>query len=96
MIREKLRPDEIINPSDYGLKSDLKSVIRSSDVVVGMAIENRYTFLVWNELNEAEKHGAEIYTIRVRNKEEIGEIESGRPGFIKELGRKESEVFAKG
>jgi len=93
IIDETLGPDEVINPSDYGLKDDLKSIIREVDVVLGLAIANKYTFLVWKEMEEGKAHGAELYTIRAKNKENIGEVERGMPQGIARLSREESEKF---
>ncbi|MFB6291734.1 MAG: hypothetical protein ABEJ25_08435 [Candidatus Bipolaricaulia bacterium] len=93
LIKRALDPDEIINPSDYGLKDDLKPIIRESDVVLGLAVANKYTFLVWNEMKEGKSHGAQLYTIRAKNKEEIGRIEEGMPEGIARLSREESDKF---
>lgn len=93
IIDEVLKPDEIVNPPDFGLRDDLKSIIHGCDVVVGMAIENNHTFLVWNEMEEGRKHGAEVYTIRVKNKENIGELEKGFPEGVRQLTREKSDKF---
>jgi len=95
---EKLRNkfegiDKIINPADYGLKHDTKKLIKRSDVIVGMAISERYTFLVWNEMLKGKEHDAELYTIRVYDKDNIEEIEKGMPEDIIRLNKKESEKF---
>lgn len=93
IIDEVLDPDEIINPIDFGLKDDLRSVVRDCDVVVGMAIEDKYTFLVWNEMEEGSRYGADIYTIRVKDKEHIGELEEGFPEGVQQLSREKSDEF---
>ena len=93
IINEYFDPDEIINPSNFGLKKDLKSTIQKSNIVVGMAIENKYTFLVWNEMEEGKKHGADLYTIRAKDKENIGPMEKGFPEVTRKLSRKQSEKF---
>lgn len=93
MISEAFDPDKIFNPSNYGLKDDLRSIIHEADVVVGMAILNKYTFLVWNEMKEGKAHGADLYTIRVKNKERIGGIEEGMLEEISELPKDESNQF---
>ncbi|MBS3788210.1 hypothetical protein KGY63_00695 [Candidatus Bipolaricaulota bacterium] len=93
IIDEVLDPDEIVNPTEYGLKDDLKSIVHGCDVVVGMAIENKYTFLVWNEMEEGKEHGADIYTIRVKNKENIGELEKGFQEGTKRLSQEETDKF---
>ncbi len=62
-------------------------------LVVGMAIENNHTFLVWNEMKEGREHGADIYTIRVKNKENIGELEKGIPEGVGQLSRGKSDKF---
>ncbi|MBS3786648.1 hypothetical protein KGY79_00465 [Candidatus Bipolaricaulota bacterium] len=93
IIDEVLEPDEIVNPPEFGLKDDLKSIVQECDVVVGMAIENKYTFLVWNEMKEGRDHGADLYTIRVKNKENIGELEKGLPEGVRQLSREKSDDF---
>lgn len=93
IIDEVLDPDEIVNPTEFGLKDDLKSIVHGCDVVVGMAIENKYTFLVWNEMEEGKSGGAEVYTLRVKNKETIGELEQGFPEGVRKLPREESDRF---
>lgn len=93
IIDDGLEPEKIINPANYGLKDDIRSLVRSSDAVVGMAIGNKYTFLVWNEMVEGEEHGADVYTIRVKNKEKIGELEKGFPEDTRRLSKEESDEF---
>jgi len=93
VIEGSLEPDEIINPANYGLKDDLRSMIQAVDVVVGMAIENKFTFLVWNEMEEGQDHGADLYTIRVKNKENVGVLEEGFPEGTSKLDREESDNF---
>jgi len=75
------------------LKDDLRERIKSSDAVVAMAIANNFTFLVWNQREDGRDGGAEIYTIRVQNKEKIGEIEPGMLEGILSLSREESDRF---
>lgn len=93
IINDGLEPEEIVNPANYGLKDDIRSLVRSSDAVVGMAIGNKYTFLVWNEMVEGEENGAEVYTIRVKNKEKIGRLEEGFLEDTRRLTKEESDEF---
>lgn len=93
IIEDSLNPDEIVNPADFGLKDDLRSMVGEADAVVGMAIEDKFTFLVWNEMVEGEDQGADIYTIRVKNKENVGVLEDGFPEGTQKLDRDESESF---
>lgn len=94
MIRDYFEDvQEVVNPSDFGLKHDVKSLVCNSDKVVGMAVMGRYTFLVWNEMEEGEREGADLFTIDVQNKEKIGEIERGMPEDIQKLSKEESEKF---
>ncbi|KXB05726.1 hypothetical protein AKJ50_00055 [candidate division MSBL1 archaeon SCGC-AAA382A13] len=94
MIREKFNDiEKIFNPLKYGLKHDVRSFIHESDAVVGMAISEKFTFLVQNEMKEGKKWGADLYTIRVQNKEKIGEIEEGMPKEIQKLSKEESDKF---
>lgn len=93
IIDDGLDPEEIVNPADFGLKDDLRSMVRKADAVVGMAVENKFTFLVWNEMVEGENHGADVYTIRVKNKENVGVLEEGFPEGTRRLDRDESDTF---
>ncbi len=93
IINDGLEPEKIVNPANYGLKDDIRSLVRSSDAVVGMAIGNKYTFLVWNEMVEGEENGADVYTIRVKNKEKIGRLEKGFPEGTRRLTKEESDEF---
>lgn len=93
VIKDSLEPDEIVNPADYGLKDDLRSMVREADAVVGMAIEDKFTFLVWNEMDEGQEHGADLYTIKAKNKENVGILEEGFPEGTSKLNREESESF---
>ncbi|KXA90879.1 hypothetical protein AKJ64_05150 [candidate division MSBL1 archaeon SCGC-AAA259E17] len=96
MIRENFNNvKEVVNPLEYGLKKNVRKIIRESDVVVGMAISGKYTFLVHNEMEDGRKGGADLYTIRVQNKEKIGKIEKGMPEEIRKLSRKESNRYTK-
>ncbi len=95
MIREYFKDiEKVFNPLQYGLKHDMRKFIHQSDAVVGMAVSGNFTFLVHNEMEEGRKEGAELYTIRVRSKEEIGKIEKGVPDEIRKLSRDESERFS--
>ncbi|MFW5912572.1 MAG: hypothetical protein ACOCSA_00175 [Candidatus Hadarchaeota archaeon] len=94
MIKERWgNVEKVVNPLEYGLKHDVMSLISSSEKVVGMSVLDKYTFLVWNELERAREEGAEVYTIRVQNKEKIGGIEKGMPEDIVKLSKEESEKF---
>lgn len=93
IIDDGLDPEEIVNPADFGLKDDLRSMVRKADAVVGMAVENKFTFLVWNEMVEGEDNGADVYTIRVKNKENVGVLEEGFPEGTRRLDRDESDAF---
>ncbi|MFP4135555.1 MAG: hypothetical protein ACLFN7_03235 [Candidatus Acetothermia bacterium] len=95
IIEEVLGPEEIINPANYGIKDDLRQIVRATGGVVGMAIGNKYTFLVWNEMEEGEKHGAKLYTIRVQDKEKIGGLEKGMPRDTVRLNREDSHEFTR-
>lgn len=95
MIRDYFEDvKKIYNPLEYGLKHDLRDFIHQSNVVVGMAILGNFTFLVHKEVEEGREKGAEIYTIRVRSKEEIGKIEKGVPDEIQKLSKDESDRFS--
>ncbi len=93
IIEEHLEPDELINPADFGLKHDTKQKLKDSDAVVGMAVSEFFTYLVWKEM---EINGKEenFYTFMVENKSSIGPLVEGVPDNIEKLSKKKSERFS--
>ncbi|MFO8109985.1 MAG: hypothetical protein R6U17_05625 [Thermoplasmata archaeon] len=92
-ILDKLNVKKVINPIDYGLKDDMRALVRKSDAVIGMSVNSKLTFLVWNEMKYAEKHGKEIFTMMVESKDDIGPLIEGIPDNVKKLSLDESKIF---
>lgn len=84
---------DLINPADYGLKHDLRSKVKGADVLVGLSISGKFTFLVWNELKEGKTHGADVYIIDFKDKENISKIIGGIPQNFEKLSKEESKAF---
>ncbi len=95
IIHDALEPEEILNPSDYGLKDDLQEVIKEAEAIVGMAVSGSYTFLVWNEMEFGDSLDLTLYTLMVRNKSSIGPLVKGMPDDIEKLSKAESERFSR-
>lgn len=94
IIQEYLEPDELINPADFGLKSDLKSKLKETDGVVAMAVSGVFTYVVWKEIEIADKEEVKMYTFMVKNKNNIGPLVEGIPKDIKKLSKKESKKLS--
>lgn len=94
IIKDNLDVDEIVNPSDFGLKDDMRERVKECDAMVGMAVSSNFTFLVWKEMELAEKHSQKLYTFMVENKRDIGPLVKGVPEKIKKLTKEESKRFA--
>jgi len=94
IIEEYLEPEDIIDPSDFGLKHDRKSELEKADAVVGMAVSYRLTYAVWKEMKMAKQEDAKLYTFMVENKENIGPLVKGVPENVKTLSKKESKKFS--
>mgnify|MGYP006310654427 CR=1 FL=1 len=94
IINKGLKPEGIIDPSNYGLTADLKELISKTDGVVGIAISGKYTFLVWNEMEYGEENDKDLYTLFVKDKNDIGPLVEGMPEDLKKLSRSESKKFS--
>lgn len=92
-IRQSFDVDDIINPADFGLRRDTRDLIKRADMVVGMAVSQRFTFLVWNEMKLGKKHGADTNTFLVESKTDFGPLVKGVPDGIKKLDYEESRKF---
>ncbi len=93
-IIHELKAHEVINPADYGLRDDIRELIKRAHVVIGACVDKNFTFLVWNEMEFGEKHGKKLYTLMVKNKHNIGPLVEGIPKDVKKLSREESELFS--
>jgi len=94
IIQEHLEPDEIINPSDYGLKHDIRSELERADSIVAMAVSNCFTYIVWKELEFLEKKDPDKFTFMVKDKKNVGPLVKGVPDDIKRLSKKESKKLS--
>ncbi|MFP4050366.1 MAG: hypothetical protein ACLFVB_01335 [Thermoplasmata archaeon] len=94
IIYKYLDADEIINPADFGLKHDVRKNIRKADAIVGMAVSEKFTFLVWNEMDVADKVGEKLYTMMVESQRDIGPLVEGVPENIERLSKNESKAFS--
>lgn len=94
IIKDSFEVDEVINPADYGLKDDTSEELKDVDLVVGMAILNNFTFLVWKQMEFGEKNGAKLCTFYVENKNSIGPLVKGMVSEVKKLSKDESKIFA--
>ena len=86
---------KIINPASFGALKDSKSQIKESDIIIGLAINNKYTFLVWKEIEYSQKNNSKIYSINATNKNQIGDIKKGLLDEHEKLDRDKSEKFKK-
>ncbi|MFO7991874.1 MAG: hypothetical protein R6U61_06245 [Thermoplasmata archaeon] len=93
IIKKAFDVDEIINPADFGLRKDTRDLIKKADMVVGMAVSQRFTFLVWNEMEIGKMSGAETSTFVVESKNDLGPLVKGIPDGIKKLDYDESRIF---
>ncbi len=93
IIKESYDSEELINPADFGLRKDPREFIKKADTVIGMAVSNTLTFLVWNEMKLGKKSGSEINTFMVESKDDLGPLVEGVPGGVERLDRKESHMF---
>ncbi len=92
-ILKKLNPKEVINPANLGLRHDIEEQINRSDAIVGMAVSGKFTYVVGKELELAEERGAELFTLMVENKNDIGPLVEGVPKEIVHLSQEESKEF---
>ncbi len=93
-ILGELDAKEIINPADFGLKNDLKERIARSDVVIGMAVSGKLTYLVWKEMELGKKTGADVCTFFVESKNDIGPLVEDIPDEVEKLSLEESKKFS--
>lgn len=94
IIKDSFDVDEVIDPSNFGLKHDSSKELKECDLVVGMAVSNKFTFLVWKQMEFGEKNGAKLCTFYVENKNNIGPLVKGMVGEVKKLSKDESELFS--
>ncbi len=92
MLKE-LNPKEVINPANLGLRHDIREQIHRADAVVGMAVSGKFTYVVWKELELGKERGAEVFTLMVENKNDLGPLVEGIPKDIVKLSQEDSKEF---
>jgi len=94
VIEEKLHSNNILVPSDYGLR-DTSSKIKGADYFVAVALLGKFTSLVGREVKIAQNLGKPIYTMLVAR--EPGGIVylwvEGIPEDVEWLSPEETRVF---
>lgn len=94
IIKQSFEVDEVINPANYGLRDDTSEELKDIDMVVGMAVSNKFTFLVWKQMEFGKKNGAKLCTFFVENKNNVGPLVKGMVGEVKKLDKNESKIFS--
>lgn len=95
ILEKALETEEIINPSDYGIRTDPRELVDKADAVVGMAVSDKYTFLVWNEMDYGKSKNLDLYTLMVEDKNNIGPLVEGIVDDIEKLSKEESKRFSR-
>ncbi|NJE08508.1 hypothetical protein E3E31_08230 [Thermococcus sp. M39] len=67
ILEEKLGSNNVILPSNYGLKGT-SHMIKDAELFVAVAIIGKFTSLVVNEINIAQELGKKIYTLNIARK----------------------------
>ncbi|AHF80767.1 hypothetical protein [Thermococcus paralvinellae] len=67
ILEEKLGSNNVILPSDYGLKGT-SHMIKDAELFVAVAIIGKFTSLVVNEIKIAQELGKKIYTLNIARK----------------------------
>ena len=67
ILEEKLGSNNVILPSDYGLKGT-SHMIGDAEIFVAVAIIGKFTSLVVNEIRIAQRLGKRIYTLNIARK----------------------------
>lgn len=94
IIKDSFEVEEVINPANYGLKDDTSKELEKIDLVVGMAVSNRFTYLVWKQMEFGKKNGAKLCTFYVENKNNVGPLVKGMVTEVKKLSKDESKIFS--
>jgi len=97
LIKSEIEGDiKIINAANLSIKRirEWKEEIKEVDIVVGLAIENKYTISVWTVLEYAESLKKPIYTIAVG--EATFNWDEGILKDIEKLSLEETRKFTRG
>ncbi|CAB49857.1 Hypothetical protein PAB0635 [Pyrococcus abyssi GE5] len=94
IIEEKLNSNNVILPSDYGLR-DVSDKIAEVDYLVAVAIMGRFSSLVGREVKKAENFGKKVYTLDIAKTPEslVYILTEGVPEHIKWLNEEETFEF---
>ncbi len=93
-FKKEFESIEVINPAEFGLRINPVNKIKQADKIVGMAISDKLIYLVWKELELAEKFQVETYVFYVENKDDLGPLVEGVPDKIEKLSKNESRRFS--
>ncbi|NJF26137.1 hypothetical protein [Thermococcus sp. Bubb.Bath] len=96
IIHEKLGSENILVPSDYGLRSTSHR-IPEAEYFVAVAVLGKFTSLVSRELKIAEENGVEVYTLEIAREgdELVYVFAEGVPEGIEHLSDGETMAFMK-
>ncbi len=96
VIEEKLGSNNILVPSDYGLR-DTSGRIKDAEAFVAIAVLGKFTSLVGREVKMAQELGKKIYTMTVARKEDslVYFFQEGVPDDVEWLSPEETMEFTK-
>ncbi|HII61914.1 hypothetical protein [Pyrococcus horikoshii] len=94
IIEENLNSNNVILPSDYGLR-DISDKIAEVDYLVAVAIYGKFSSLVCREVEKAKKLNKKIYTLDIGKTPQslVYMLAEGIPEHIKWMNEKETEEF---
>lgn len=85
---------KVINPSTFGFSINPVKKIKKADKIVGMAVSDELLYLVWKELELAEKFDVDQYIFYVESKDSLGPLVEGVPDSLTKLSKEESKVVS--
>ncbi len=91
---EDYRSVKVINPSEFGLRINPVKKIKKADKIVGMAISEKLMYLVWNEIEVAQKFDVDPYIFYVENKDSLGPLVEDVQEDLEKLSKDESRIFS--
>jgi len=97
IIQEKLGSENILVPSDYGLRSTSHR-IKEAEHFVAVAVLGKFTSLVSRELKIAEENGVNVYTLEIAREgdELVYVFVDGVPEGVEHLSDEETMAFMRG
>ncbi len=96
VIEEKLGSNNILVPSDYGLR-DTSGRIKDAEAMVAVAVLGKFTSLVGREVKIAQELGKKIYTMIVAREDNslVYLFQEGVPDDVEWLSPEETMEFTK-